>query len=518
MMKKLVFFVCASLLFFSCEHEVSNRSQIKNYLEAEMIIDYQSLKSDYQALKNYDYSIPETAEVYNKGLHTDLNDTGSKSYLILMYLAGDSNAIQTNLFANMVSVSKGMWYSQADIKTIALFDGIYETQTGGAESKLFDVRANRNCTSSSLNNYRITNNLPSWISSGEVDTGSYETLSNFISWAEENYNAAGERKTILVIGSHGFGTQGTEVSLSQSNTIFDSTSKSFCPDYTTTSSGTIIHTNEVSLALSNAGFGASNKIDMLIYDVCLCGTIEEAYEVKDYAKALIYSPNSVPGAGFPYEKVIANIRPKSSLFSLGENTVKLFAEQYKNTICVSRPCTITFVDLSFADGIEEDVSALADFFVTNPSYSFIFNNSSYSYLKYKKDIDTSNVNYYCTYFITRKTMKHFYSFDLGYLCDKVQAYAQNIEDSVKQEELETICENIKTHLENMICVSWRGADIYNNSSNSYTVFNSSRNYYGITIVGNSDSSNYNPYAKTEFAFNTDSTWKTLLELLYPEEF
>lgn len=494
------------MLLFSCQHD-ADRSFTETYIRYKAIQEYQY----NQELKNYDRTIPDTITVYNREFHTELNETTEKKYLILMYLAGDSNKLQISLFDNMISVSKGMALSSADIKTVAFFDGInlslpaYNTPLGET-SCLLEIKPNYHCTDSTIaNNYKITKNLPDWIASGEVDSGSYETLGNFLSWAEENYNSDCSRHTILVIGSHGIGTSGTESNVSRSL----GTAYSFCPDYT---SNTIIHTNEIPMAFEMAGFGTSNKIDLLMYDTCLCGTIEEAYEVRNYAKAILFSPNEIPGAGFPYQKTIANINAGSSIFSIGENLAKEYASIYKNWTASdgSRPATITFADLTLVDGIESEVSALADYFVNNTQYSYIL----YNYLRYNNTkITSDNINYDCIYFIDKNNFPHFYSFDLGYLCDKVQSFAENNNIT----ELSEICTNIKSRLEKIVACSWRG----NTSAGTYTDFNASTNYYGLTIVGNSalkNSQYYNPYAKTTFAFNTDTTWKNLLQLLYLEEF
>lgn len=497
--------VIFSMLLFSCQHD-ADRSFTETYIRYKAFQEYQY----NQELKNYDRTIPDTITVYNRELHTELNETTEKKYLLLMYLAGDSNYIQTQLLNNMISVSKGMALSSADIKTVAFFDGSAGYTILGSESGLFEIKPNYHCTDSTIaNDYKITKNLPDWIASGEVDSGSYETLGNFLSWAEENYNSDSSRRTILVIGSHGVGTSGTEINVSSSL----GTSYSFCPDFT---SNTIIHTNEIPMAFEMAGFDASNKIDLLMYDVCLCGTIEEAYEVRNYAKAILFSPNEIPGAGFPYQKTIANINAGSSIFSIGENLAKEYASIYKNWKASdgSRPATITFADLTLVDGIESEVSALADYFVNNTQYSYILNDNSYNYLRYNNTkITSNNINYECSYFISQDNVSNFYSFDLGYLCDKVQSFAEK----ENLPELTEICTNIKSRLEKIVACSWRG----NTSAGTYTDFNDSTNYYGLTIVGNSalkNSQYYNPYAKTTFAFNTDTTWKNLLQLLYPKEF
>lgn len=508
----LLILIC-SLFCFSCLHDSESRSTLENYIFAKTVSEY----------LNDGSNVP----VYNREIHTELNNTSAKQYLILMYLAGDSNSIQDALLDNMVDVSKGMARSSADITTVALFDGIYittpngkyTTTPAGAGASLFNIKGNSKCTSESLvKDFKITENLPDWISSGEVNSGSYITLGNFLSWAEQNFNPDREKETIIIIGSHGLGTYGTTKPLlsSQAAASIDLDSinvNSFCPDLTSGTS--YIHTNEIPLALESGGFSSTNKAGMLIYDTCLCGTIEEAYEVRDYAKSIIFSPNESPAKGFPYETVIAKITPSAPLFSIGENMVNSFAKDYQRKNFDSVPVTITFADLTFLDGIDSEISELANFFTANTEYKVILDGTKFSYLKHVRAIHVDNLSYKCTCFYC------FYSFDLGYLCDKIQSYAE--ENNC--EELENICTKIKGHLEKIVACSWRGSTS-NSGTNSitvptYTDFNTKTNYYGLSIVGHTadeESRNYNPYARTNFGMNKDTTWKNLLKLLYPEDF
>lgn len=292
-MKKIIIFLISILLLASCNNSSEDDSYKKLFL--------QNIMSE----KNrYDKTIPDIVPVYNKECHTELNDESEKKWLILMYLAGDSDSIEKDLLGNMVSVSIGMSYSNADIKTIALYDrhsNLTEKPNYiiiDSGTHIFDIKPNSSCTEQFIADYCKTD-VPDldWLhvdSTGktEADTGSYMTMGNFIKWAEETYNPDNERRTIFIVGSHGFGTTGTV------------SSRTFCPDY---NSRNIIHTNEIPKAFDYAGITSENKFEAVIYDVCLCGTLEEAYEIRNYAKSFICSSNETPKAGFPYEKIIANI-------------------------------------------------------------------------------------------------------------------------------------------------------------------------------------------------------------------
>ncbi|MEE1268987.1 MAG: clostripain-related cysteine peptidase [Treponema sp.] len=496
-MKKIIIFLISILLLAGCNNSSEDDSYKKLFL--------QNIMSE----KNrYDKTIPDIVPVYNKECHTELNDESEKKWLILMYLAGDSDSIEKDLLGNMVSVSIGMSHSNADIKTIALYDRHSDLTEKpnyiiiDSGTHIFDIKPNSSCTEQFIADYCKTD-VPDldWLhvdSTGktEADTGSYMTMGNFIKWAEETYNPDNERRTIFIVGSHGFGTTGTV------------SSRTFCPDH---NSRNIIHTNEIPKAFDYAGITSENKFEAVIYDVCLCGTLEEAYEIRNYAKSFICSSNETPKAGFPYEKIIANICKNTTICEIGTNFVNCFANDYKTKSYKNRPATISFIDLSKIEKIAVTTTDLSNELL--PDVSFIKSNK---YLKNEGYESKNNVNYECSYIIgvtaTSVNYTKFYSYDLGFFADKLYDYAvKNSLINVSEH-----CTTLKNQLSQAVVCSWRGNN--NKTENgSYPEFNNSSNYYGLTITGDAENSK-NPYNLTTFAFNTDTTWKKLLTELYPEQF
>lgn len=49
------------------------------------------------------------------------------------------------------------------------------------------------------------------------------------------------------------------------------------------------------------------KLDLIMFDACLMASIETAYELKDNTHYFMATPNSVPGEGFPYDKLLSYI-------------------------------------------------------------------------------------------------------------------------------------------------------------------------------------------------------------------
>lgn len=49
------------------------------------------------------------------------------------------------------------------------------------------------------------------------------------------------------------------------------------------------------------------KLDLIMFDACMMAGVETAYELKDCTHYFLATPNSVPGEGFPYDKVLPDI-------------------------------------------------------------------------------------------------------------------------------------------------------------------------------------------------------------------
>lgn len=497
--------LCAHLVLLavSCKYGIDSDSRnenIRNFLIFETLAD-----------KSQAYSVP----VYKPEQHQLLAEKKSQKYLVLMYLAGDfDRSIEEALINNISTAANALAENpySSNIKTVVLFDGRtsgtkfwydYDNGISTKGSFLLEIKANSTCTKNTpLIEYTTDVSSKADFMQSEINSGSYITLQNFLSWAESEYNSDHSYSTIVVVGSHGSGSYGTK-----KTAILNS----MCPDY---NSGTFIYTNEVSLALKNAGYGTDKKIDLLIYDVCLCGTIEDAYEVKDYANGFIGSANLTPIAGINYYVLFNSITPMTSLLQIGRNVCSAFAQDYKNQSTLR---TIAFSDLTNISSVAKSTSSLADYITANPKYASIFDGTIHSYLKVPSKLNSNDCLYYvCSYWTNIKSNgvnqgTTFYSFDFGYLADKVYDYAQEQNDA----ELSKICTTLKDDLEKTVVCSWRGTGASDYlPEGSYPSFNSTRNYYGLTIVGITTGAN-RPYRDSSFAFNTDTTWNSLLEMLYP---
>lgn len=164
--------------------------------------------------------------------------------------------------------------------------------------------------------YKIVHNPAQVITSpvveylGEIDSGDYLSLADFVNWGTGKYPAAGYA---LVIWSHGSGWSRT-----------DDGSRWICPDNNSM--------NQMSIAggdFKNAFQLFPRKMDILILDACHMQTIEVITEVYQFNDFIIGSENSVPYEGFPYKEILELWNTHSSPHYLSMNIVEQYITAHK---------------------------------------------------------------------------------------------------------------------------------------------------------------------------------------------
>lgn len=84
-------------------------------------------------------------------------------------------------------------------------------------------------------------------------------------------------------------------------------------------------------------------LNMIMFDACLMGNIETAYELKDNTDYFLATPNSVPGAGFPYDEILP------SLLLMDDEGLTQAAEEYMNHYHSNKLQWDDFVAVSLTD-------------------------------------------------------------------------------------------------------------------------------------------------------------------------
>jgi hypothetical protein len=337
--------------------------------------------------------------------------TNHTEWLMLMYMDGDNN-LNDPLYLDLNEAENGLAKlpDDASVRVIALWDGWdFKSGNDDGDTSFFDYfpgqyNTNKSATrllelgpdkgpiingensglytedggiyyeacmlSSSTIDLTAT---VDWIKDGEVNMASKETLREFLNWAILNYSAD---KIILQFSDHGGGPR---AAASSERPSFGR--RSMCWDETSGGNG-FLKTSDVSKALYGGGFGDGKKVSLIMEDVCLGGSLEEAYELHDYADYYVGSPNNVPGNGFDYISFVSSLTKGATVEEVGCNLVKTYKSNYEwsenrwNNYLQNNPSfanydglnkslmneqlsTLSFVDLSKIEAVESAVNDLA---------------------------------------------------------------------------------------------------------------------------------------------------------------
>lgn len=195
--------------------------------------------------------------------------------------------------------SKADWtilvYMAADNDlTQQAIDDIIQMEEASVSSSIniiVQLDPNQYSTNPEARRYRIKHNRDPQITSpvieylGEIDSGDYYTLAQFVNWTVNKYPAS---RYALFIWSHGSGW-----------TRDENEQRWICPDNDSL--------NQISIAngeFKNAFQLFPRKMDILVLDACFMQTIEVITEVYQYNDYIVGSENSVPYEGFPYKEIL----------------------------------------------------------------------------------------------------------------------------------------------------------------------------------------------------------------------
>lgn len=290
-------------------------------------------------------------------------------WVVAMYVDGDNN-LHDNIFLDLNEVEYGLWKIEQEptnydsVSVVALWDGWAGNSSKtpifkcGEKTYLYEMGPeesnNSQVVGDTLSGYdygnprisETTKNLSytakDWLfepsvkiedfdttSGGEVNMGNEKTLVNFINWVNARYNP--KKGIILQFSDHGSGPRNTpEYGRLKNGKIIrldNDGRRELCQD--DNSSGSILKTSDVSNALSEAGYGSGKKIDMILMDVCLGASVEDAYQFKDYADYMVASPNTVNGLGMNYIRFMESFKKNTDIKTIGKQLIKDFRWFYQ---------------------------------------------------------------------------------------------------------------------------------------------------------------------------------------------
>ncbi|MBS1716323.1 MAG: hypothetical protein JSS72_01170 [Armatimonadetes bacterium] len=174
-----------------------------------------------------------------------------------------------------------------------------------------------------------------------VDMGSFQTMSDFITWCKTYYPA---QRYCLVVWDHGNGWRRSKMAQRRGVSYDDDT-------------GNHIDTWQLQQAIPS-------KVDILAWDASLMQMSEVAYEVKDLASYIVGSEESPPGQGYPYDTIFAKFRDNPDDTTL--NLAKAFVDK---TLAVpdyaSRKITQSVIDPTKLPALANSVKSLGATMVTD---------------------------------------------------------------------------------------------------------------------------------------------------------
>ena len=539
----------------------------------------------------------------------------SSDWLVLMYMDGDNN-LHHSLYIDMNEAEYGLKqirYSDGitatsdydSVNAVVLWDGatswgsgeyddegneLQETPIiGESGTYLLELGAD-NMTSYNLADaaYSLspkTKNLSytaDWICSnvtesvnqnnyhGEVNMGNKATLINFLNWAQAHYTA--NKGIILQFSNHGGGPRSiiyAEDDNGRTYKIGDvNQRKALCWD-DSAGSNQFLKTKDVSEALTTAGFTGTNKLSMIVMDVCLGSSIEDAYQFRNNADYLAASPNTIPGNGLNYTSFMKGFTKDTTSENFGKQLVIDYKEQYtasntRNSLWNNYAqqaygannysslednqksnlewrgdlgiTTFTLTDLSKVADVKTAVDNMCNILLSTKGkaktiyvdadgdISPTATEKTQNYVKYignnHASILTSYINWQLYY-----QGSFTWLYDIGYFADMVKmvsAPTYNGKTNANAwSELNTAAGNVIAALNTAIKYSWRDSKLDSNSDFYHKLDNSTTAYihhYGLTIAGYGLAANAGKLVKgsrpdwytTDLAFGADSKWGDLL--------
>lgn len=183
-----------------------------------------------------------------------------------------------------------------------------------------------------------------------VDMGNPATLTAFINWAKANYPA---QHYALVIWDHGAGWKAQNLAnlAPARGAVQDETSGSF------------MSLPDLAKAVSDSG----THFDIINFDACLMGMYEVAYEFRGLTDYMVFSEETEPGAGDPYDTILTALKqsPTMSSRTLASTIVDKYREFYLPDTREST--TKSAIDMAQIDALDAKVVALAKALAADPA-------------------------------------------------------------------------------------------------------------------------------------------------------
>ena len=269
-----------------------------------------------------------------------LNTLSAKEWTIMVFINGDNNLDEyAFLDFNELEIAG----SDENINILIQYDRFeVNSQANWSGAKRFFI--NTDYDFDVINSEEI-------MDLGEVDSGNYNTVVDFVNWGKSNYPAD---NYALIIWDHGSGWQ-----KKTQNTGFY---KSISSDDTSGSRISVAN-GDFEAMLSDINVILGKKLDFLGLDACLMGMWEVTFSSEAYVRFMAFSEELENGSGWEYYTLM-------DLFKAGDKSAKSLCESVVNSSLDSVGATLSCIDLSFLPSLTENINKFATKFKDDHSIDF----------------------------------------------------------------------------------------------------------------------------------------------------
>lgn len=313
------------------------------------------------------------------------SSSGTRQWTYMVYMGADNNLSDAGLY-NLNDMEKVGSSSSVAIVVQAEFSKQYTAGMTTSEAGRIYVQNDDNPNAPNLN---------AGASIGNVDMASPANLTAFINWAAATYPA---QHYALVVWDHGSGWKAKKLSSPIRGAVQDETS------------GTYMSLPDLAKGVSNSGV----HFDVINFDTCLMAMYEVAYEFRGLTDYMVFSEQTEPGSGDPYDTILGALAANPSM--TGRTLAGTIVDKY-NAFYVPNTreeTTKSAVDMSQIDALDLKIIALANALkndttvvafvqaaqVNAQSYAYPANHDIYDFCQYLSSRVTGNVKTACDDIIT----------------------------------------------------------------------------------------------------------------------
>ena len=430
------------------------------------------------------------------------------SWLIVMYMDADNN-LNDSIWTDIYNTQIGLAYAMnaegsaesgyPDLKVIMLWDGWNEDSCQELRdehtyaiirpaktrihprSELYELRPMDQNTYDAVNasgnpdktwrmssiSRRLTNSV-TWLPE-EPDMGNVSTLTNLLTWVNNNYNA--EHK-VLVLNNHG---AGTEQEAGSGGAFYH---RSLCSDDTNSTDQSVrsLTATDVKNAIANSGFHPK----VIWMDCCLQGNVETTYILRGSADYLVTSANVSYSNN--YYRIISNLNNVNTPLEFAKTVASSYAATHaSNTLDIS---STSVTDLGTRRSSYERTLTQAVYNLDVGKQGLLYGTIDAlagailsENETVKNRIFTEYLNQTRTSVQNCKGMAYpgtaVYLSDIGYFCNKL------ISDSSLSVTIKNCAQNVVSALNNVIESSWMGKYVvsYDSDTAANPIPTLSTNFY-----------------------------------------